>query len=157
SVTDQYWARPEQTAEAKMVGEDGEVWHRMGDLGWLDDEGRVWFCGRKSERVVTGEGVLYTECVEGVVNAVPGVYRSALIAVGTGENSGSSHAVPVVVMELEVGQEHAEMIQAVKEELRQRPLTESIHSVEVRSSLPVDIRHNAKIKRAELAVAYAKR
>lgn len=156
SVTDQYWARPEQTAEAKMVGEQGEVWHRMGDLGWLDDEGRVWFCGRKSERVVTIEGVLFTECVEGIVNAVSGVYRSALVGVSAKDAREGGVKTPIVVIELEPGKDKKIVIQAVKEELQRRPLTQSIHRVEVHAGLPVDIRHNAKIKRGVLALAYAK-
>ncbi|MDR9390318.1 MAG: fatty acid CoA ligase family protein [Wenzhouxiangella sp.] len=156
SVTDQYWARPEQTAEAKMVGEDGEVWHRMGDLGWLDDEGRVWFCGRKSERVVTEDGVLFTECVEGIVNAVSGVYRSALVGVDPSGQSGGGVKTPVVVVELESGQQTQPVIDAVKAELQVRPLTQSIERVEPHPGLPVDIRHNAKIKRGALAEAFAK-
>ena len=33
----------------------GRIWHRMGDLGYFDSEGRLWFCGRKAHRV-PGEG-----------------------------------------------------------------------------------------------------
>ena len=32
----------------------GTFYHRMGDLGYRDDQGRLWFCGRKSHRVDPG-------------------------------------------------------------------------------------------------------
>jgi len=68
STTDTYYHRPEQTVLAKIreTGSDGveRIVHRMGDLGWFDGEGRLWFCGRKSQRVLTEMGGLYTEQVE---------------------------------------------------------------------------------------------
>ena len=35
------------------VHEGQTVWHRMGDLGFIDPQGYIWFCGRKGERVET--------------------------------------------------------------------------------------------------------
>src|SRR5690625_7905101 len=81
---------------AKMVDARGRILHRMGDLGWRDGEGRIWFCGRKSERVVTANATLFTECVEGPVNAVGGVFRSALVGVGE-----KGRQEPVMVVEAE--------------------------------------------------------
>ncbi|MBN1249707.1 MAG: AMP-binding protein, partial [Anaerolineae bacterium] len=51
-VTRTYLNRPEKTAEAK-IREGKEIWHRMGDLGYFDAQGRLWFCGRKAHRVTT--------------------------------------------------------------------------------------------------------
>ena len=51
-ATRAYDQLPEATARAK-IKEDGHFWHRMGDLRYLDDEGRLWFCGRLAERVET--------------------------------------------------------------------------------------------------------
>ena len=53
-----------------------EVAHRMGDLGYFDDQGRLWFCGRKSHRVVTPEQTYFTEPVEGIFNSHPQVFFS---------------------------------------------------------------------------------
>ena len=50
----------------------------MGDVGYFDPHGRLWFCGRKSQRVITADGLLFTEQVEGVFNAHPAVFRTAL-------------------------------------------------------------------------------
>ncbi len=152
TVTDCYYQRPEQTALAKCHDAEGRLWHRMGDLGWMDDEGRLWFCGRKSERVRTAEGELYTEPVEGRMNQVPGVYRSALVGVGV---PGAQR--PVLCIELEPGADRDRVAQATLEFARGASETRSIETVLVHRGFPVDIRHNAKIRRAELACWAARR
>src|SRR5262249_10316218 len=65
-VTRAYHSRPDQTALHKIRDAQGGLWHRMGDLGYLDGQGRLWFCGRKSQRVETVDGPLFTVPVEGV-------------------------------------------------------------------------------------------
>lgn len=146
TVTDTYWKRERQTREAKMTDSRGRIWHRMGDLGWMDVEGRLWFCGRKSERVVTPEGTLYTECVEGPVNAVDGVFRSALVGVGE-----KGRQEPVIIVEPEVGADRSSVEAAVREVLSRHWLTREIRRVLFKDAFPVDIRHNAKIRRQQLA------
>jgi acyl-CoA synthetase (AMP-forming)/AMP-acid ligase II len=81
-VTGSYFARPDADALAKIPDPAGGFWHRMGDVGYLDEAGRLWFCGRKSQRVRTAEGDLYADQWEAVVNAHPQVERSALVGVG---------------------------------------------------------------------------
>ena len=76
-VTREYFRRPEATALAKISDPArGTFYHRMGDLGYRDDRGRLWFCGRKSHRVVLEDETLYTICCEGVFNAHPDVART---------------------------------------------------------------------------------
>src|SRR6056297_53752 len=146
TVTDKYWQREAQTRLAKMYDEAGTVWHRMGDLGWIDEDGRLWYCGRKSERVVTSRGTLFTECVEGIANAVRGVYRSALVGVGE-----SGRMTPILVVEPEPGQKITPLIARVTRRMADHEETSEVQRIEIRKSLPVDIRHNAKIRRADLA------
>jgi len=152
TVTDKYWQREAQTRLAKMHDEEGTIWHRMGDLGWMDDDGRLWYCGRKSERVTTSRGTLFTECVEGIANAARGVYRSALLGVGE-----AGQMTPILVIEPEPRQKAAPLIARVAQRLADHEQSSDIERIEVRKSLPVDIRHNAKIRRGELARAYRKR
>ncbi len=148
TVTDTYWERERQTREAKMTDEKGRVWHRMGDLGWQDEQGRLWFCGRKSERVRTTEGELYTECIEGPVNAVPGVYRSALVGIGE-----PGRQVPAVVIEPDPGADRENILPAVRDLIARF----GIERIEFSKGFPVDIRHNAKIRRHELAQQVSQR
>ncbi len=151
SVTEKYWSRPQQTALAKMTDGSNGIWHRMGDVGWLDEDGRLWFCGRKNERVITDSCVLYTECVEGIVNAIPGVYRSALIGLPRKDDLSNELQEPVIVIELDSHADQDVVLQEVQETLKLRPWTAQISKVQFRKKLPVDIRHNAKIGRAQLA------
>ena len=155
SATDAYFNRDAQTALAKIrerLPDGGErIVHRMGDLGWFDGDGRLWFCGRKSQRVVVDAvTTLCTEQVEPVFNAHPGVARTALV--GTGAQGMQS---PVLCVELNPGIGKREWPR-IERELRH--LGEGfVHTAKVDTFLrypkpfPVDIRHNAKIGRETLA------
>ena len=148
-VTRVYFNRQEATALAKIVdGPDGGFYHRMGDLGYLDAQGRVWFCGRKSHRVVTRQGTFFTIPCEAIFNTHPSVFRSALVGVKRG--SGTE---PVVCVELEP--EARTNIKSLTAELRdlaaKHPHTRPIQHFLVHPGFPVDIRHNAKIFREKLA------
>jgi acyl-CoA synthetase (AMP-forming)/AMP-acid ligase II len=154
TATDEYFNRPLATAQAKIreTLPDGSVRivHRMGDLGRVDAEGRLWFCGRKSHRVRTPEGGLYTEQVEPVFNTHADVARTALVGVG---EPGMQR--PVLCVEMRAGlpsHQHARVI----EELRRIGMgfvhTARVQDFLVHKGFPVDIRHNAKIGREQLAV-----
>jgi acyl-CoA synthetase (AMP-forming)/AMP-acid ligase II len=153
-VTKAYFKRPQSTALAKIADGHGGVYHRMGDLGYIDAKGRIWFCGRKSHRVVTPSGTLYTIPSEGVFNGHPAVYRTALVGVTRG---GATE--PVLCVE----REKAAAITADK--LREELLalgaahshTRAIRTILFHPRFPVDIRHNAKIFREKLAVWAAAR
>ena len=153
SATDAYFNREAQTRQAKIrerLADGGErIVHRMGDLGWFDAEGRLWFCGRKSHRVETAEGPLYTEQVEPVFNVHPQVRRTALVGVGA---MGAQQ--PVLCVELEAGVASAQQAR-IAQELRaigaRHPHTARIGMVLFHPRFPVDIRHNAKIGREALA------
>jgi acyl-CoA synthetase (AMP-forming)/AMP-acid ligase II len=155
SATDAYWGRDAQTALAKIheTLPDGStrIVHRMGDLGWFDTEGRLWFCGRKSQRVKMDEDTtLCTEQIEPVFNTHPDVLRTALVGVGLPDAQ-----TPVLLFELNPG---SQAIPAeVADELRH--IAEGlVHTGKIQHFLhhpkpfPVDIRHNAKIGREKLAV-----
>ena len=129
------------------------IWHRMGDVGYLDEQDRFWFCGRKAHRVETEHGTLYTIPCEAIVNCHPHVYRSALVGVGI-----APRQIPVFVVE--TWPEHRptsqadrlELIRTIRQRITSSELTRTIEHVLIRESLPVDIRHNAKIFREQLAV-----
>jgi acyl-CoA synthetase (AMP-forming)/AMP-acid ligase II len=124
------------------------VWHRMGDCGYRDAEGRVWFCGRKAERVQTAGGTLHTEPCEQVFRPHPRAARCALIGIGE-----SGQQVPALVVETRVN--NAGEAQTLATELRAlaagNPHTAGIERFYFRERFPVDVRHNAKIHRLALA------
>lgn len=60
---------------------DGEGWLHTGDIGEMDGEGRLYYKGRKKEMIVTSEGMnVYPQDVERVLNAIPQVKDSAVVA-----------------------------------------------------------------------------
>jgi acyl-CoA synthetase (AMP-forming)/AMP-acid ligase II len=144
-----YFDNPEADAVSK-IKEGATVWHRMGDLGWRDKKGRIWFCGRKSHRVQTAAGVLYTIPCEAIFNNHAKVYRSALVGIGT-----PPAQKPVICIELNQQDSRADRA-ALSEELlamaRENVQTQTIETVLFHNSFPVDIRHNSKIFREILAV-----
>jgi len=146
-VTRAYDHNDEENRMAKIV-DGSDIRHRMGDMGYLDDKGRLWFCGRKAHRVLTERGAMYTIPCEAVFNEHPMVFRSALVGVG---KPGSQ--VPVLIVELKKGAIQSEKLMDELNELGCRnPLTARIQNFYVHPAFPVDIRHNAKIFREKLAV-----
>jgi acyl-CoA synthetase (AMP-forming)/AMP-acid ligase II len=144
-VTREYVLEPEHTARAK-IDDGGRVWHRMGDVVRVDDAGRLWFRGRKSHRLETRAGPLDPVGVENVFNTHPNVGRSALVGVGA-----RGEELPVLVVELAGGAKPSEALSQSILELHSRcPDARRVERVLYRSSLPVDVRHNAKIDRGAL-------
>lgn len=146
-VTREYYHRPEATSLAKISDPaGGGFYHRMGDLGYFDDRGRLWFCGRKSQRVITKHETLFTIPCEAVFNNHPAVARSALVGV---------NGRPVLCVELHEHGQPAPWAQ-VEAELRQlgagqRHTRQIVAILRYPRTFPVDIRHNAKIFREQLA------
>jgi acyl-CoA synthetase (AMP-forming)/AMP-acid ligase II len=170
-VTEAYFGDDTNTARAKIPDGD-RIWHRMGDVGWRDDRGRIWFCGRKSHRVQpssahaasahaasahaasahAGPGpTMFTDACEKVFDTHADVYRSALV----GPPLGPAH--PTLCVELERGCTRAwPSIEAELRELATRTpelgldrIAHYLHYDE-RGGFPVDVRHNAKIGREQL-------
>ncbi|HUR59164.1 MAG TPA: fatty acid CoA ligase family protein [Opitutaceae bacterium] len=127
---------------------DTGVWHRLGDCGYVDVHGRLWFCGRKAERVETRTGTLYTEPCEQVFRAHPRARRCALI--GLGERP---HQRPAIVVETRIanGADAAKLAQELARLAREHDHTAGICTFFFREQFPVDVRHNAKIHRLTLA------
>src|SRR5690606_25872469 len=80
-VQKDYFQDPAAVARNKVTGPDGRVWHRLGDLGRLDERGRIWLVGRVSDAVALPDGRrLYPIAVEAVAREVQGVRQAALVA-----------------------------------------------------------------------------
>lgn len=150
-VTRGYFRRPAADALAKIDDPGtGGFFHRMGDLGRVDDQGRVWYYGRKSHRVQTAEGPLFTEACEAVFNTHPDVERTALVGLGP---AGSARPVLCVEPARRLGPRGRKRVRAELTAIAARfPHTRSIETFLFHPAFPVDIRHNAKIFREKLAV-----
>ncbi len=147
-VTRAYDNNERETVLAKIKDTGNSFWHRMGDMGYLDEKGRLWFCGRKAHRVLTKQGPLYTICCEAIYNEHPKVLRSALVGIG-----GVGQQLPVIIVELaeEIADEKA-FFDELNQLGRQYSFTAGISRFLIHPAFPVDIRHNAKIFREKLAI-----
>jgi len=144
-VTRQYFNLENATRLSKI--RDGEnFWHRMGDVGYLDDNNRMWFCGRKNHRVQTAEGTLFTIPCEAIFNTHEQVKRSALVGVGPANNQ-----TPIIVIEAEGAIDQKTLTEELLALGESHAITQPIRRVLYHPAFPVDIRHNAKINREQLA------
>jgi len=146
-VTREYYNQPEATRLAKIADGD-KIWHRVSDVGYFDEKGRFWFCGRKAHRVeIQGEcglQTLFSIPCEAIFNQLPGVKRSALVGIGK-----RPAQIPAIIIETE--KNHQLTAEKILETAAANPLTAAIRHVFFHPAFPVDVRHNAKINREELA------
>lgn len=139
----------------KNYGGSTATWHRMGDIGYFDTEGRLWFCGRKAERVETADGPLYTDCVEGIFNTHPDVFRTALLGPRI-----DGEIKPILAIEplTEKWPHNKASRTKLTEELlsigSKHPHTSKISEFWFLKHFPVDVRHNAKINRLIMMASY---
>lgn len=147
-ISRQYDQRPEHNALSKMETEDGGWYHRMGDVGYLDDEGRLWFCGRKAHRVQSEDGtVLFSVPVEALFEEHASVSRAALAWIGE-----RPRQTPVVCVELVPGHvSSSKLIEELRSIAAAHEMTKGVERFLVHPGFPVDRRHNAKIEREKLA------
>lgn len=151
-VTPSYFHR-DATKLAKIT--DGErVRHRMGDVGYKDEQGRLWMCGRKTHRVQTAKGTLFTVPCEAVFNTHAAVRRSALVGLG---EPGTHMPVLCVELEAEVTTDQETITAELLKRGAEFEHTEGITQVLFHPAFPVDVRHNSKIFREKLAVWAAER
>ncbi len=140
-VTSGYFDNNEADSLSKISDPDGGFWHRMGDLGWMDSKGRIWFCGRKNHRVVTEQDTLFTIPVEAIFNNHEHIARSALAGVGP-----LHRQIPVLFIEPEpLAKDRKTLLKEVRQLAASNPLTAGIEHFFIERHFPVDIRHNSKI------------
>ena len=140
-VLRRYVDNPEATEANKVTCPDGTMWHRTGDVGRLDDQGRLWLVGRIKDRVESGDRVLYPYPFEEALSAIDGVVRAALVA---HDKAREGEAVLV----LGAGCVEADA------RLRARSVLDGLGATQVEIScvaqIPYDPRHNSKIDRPAL-------
>jgi acyl-coenzyme A synthetase/AMP-(fatty) acid ligase len=119
-------------------------WHRTGDVGTLDDSGRLWIGGRLAHVITTADGPVAPVELEQRVEALAEVSQAAAVGVGP-------VGVQVVVLVIVLA-DHSTGIADLALIDRVRATTSvPVAAVLLRQSLPVDIRHQSKVDRRALA------
>lgn len=147
-----YFSNPHADASNKRFDSEDRLWHRMGDVGYKDNDGRLWLVGRVNTIIMRDGQPIYPVPVEAVVGLLPFIQRAALI--GTADKRLGERTVLFVEFskDVKVPKNWRSQIQAL--------CTERGWSVdEIRSTrkLPVDARHNARIDYQRLQSRAARR
>ena len=152
-VTRAYLNNSEETRLAK-ISDGNTFWHRMGDVGYIDQAQRLWFCGRKAHRVVTAQETLFSVPCEAIINEHPQVYRSALVGMNNGVVDTGIKKIPAIVIEpkKEKNINEKKLLEEIRKRAARSELTSEIKHFLIHKKFPVDIRHNAKIFREKLAL-----
>ena len=135
---DQLWGT--QTAASRPLG-----WHRSGDVGRFDNDGRLWIEGRLAHTLKTANGPLTPVPVEHRINRLEDVTRSAIVGVGP---PGTQVVVAVIETRHDAGLGLADL--ALADRVRAVAAVD-VAAVVTIDAMPVDIRHNSKINRTRLS------
>lgn len=155
-TTREYFQKRDATELAKIKDPSGRIWHRMGDLGYKDERGRIWFCGRKVHKFETEDGPVFPIMGEAIFNQDPEVKRTAIVGLLNG-------TTPCLVVERKDGRTKLSKKERMKfhSELlalgARHKLTAKVQSIVFHKSFPVDCRHNIKIDRIALRDQLSKR
>lgn len=114
---------------------DGVRWHRTGDSGYLDDQGRLWLLGRAAARISDSLGTLYPFAVEVAAVSCPGVRKAALLNV---------NASRLLALEPDKGKSMD------MEDLKKSLQWAMIDEFRLVRAIPMDKRHNAKVDYTKL-------
>lgn len=147
-VTPGYFGLPQETSKAKIIHQN-TLWHRMGDLGWIDEDNNLWFLGRKAYRVVADNVTYYPIQMEAIFNQHPEIKRTALVSLTI-----KGRVTPGLVVERH--DKSIKMTEAFLKELENlkttQVFTQKIEAFFLYKSFPVDVRHNIKIDRSRLSI-----
>lgn len=125
-------------AENKVRDADGSVWHRMGDTGYFDAEGRFWLVGRVHSTIDRAGVAVHPQLIEQAARGNDARIRR-VAAVGMPDDALGERVVLVVESD------DAEVAPLVRQRLGATALAPVDALVVTRTALPVDPRHNSKV------------
>lgn len=143
---DRLWLTEQRSRTVAAQNSMGRDWHRTGDVGHLDNAGRLWIEGRLSHVVTTPTGVVTPVGIEQRIEGTPQVSRAALVGVGP---HGTQQLVAVV--ELHAAQRRVTLADTELTTHLRQAVGLDLAAVLIVPDLPTDIRHNSKIDRTHLA------
>jgi olefin beta-lactone synthetase len=137
------------------IKKENKIWHRLGDVGYFDSLGRIWFCGRSSHVIKINKQLIYPIKIESIFNNNSMIKRSALIKIIT---SNKSHLTLIIERydkskRLYFNKKTNFISQLLKINSclkKENQITKFFLS----KKLPLDRRHNIKIDRIKLSQTY---
>ncbi len=122
-------------------------WHRTGDVGHIDDAGRLWIEGRIGHIVTTADGPVTPIGIEHAVSELPDIIQAAVVGVGP----AGTQQVVVVAVPTSPGRRATLADEGLADRVRAVAGDIDVAAVLIVPSLPVDKRHNSKIDRTRIA------
>lgn len=135
TVTSGYFNLTHKTELSKIMGD--KLWHRMGDTGYLDDKGRIWFTGRVAHSFSVGFKEFYPVPMEQFFTSITGVEKAAFVKV-------SDHRTCIIIQGANLA------LEEIKDVIYRNDL--QVDYILFHPKFPVDVRHNIKIDRKVLSV-----
>jgi acyl-CoA synthetase (AMP-forming)/AMP-acid ligase II len=152
-VTQSYENNDTANSLSKVYDKNSDTyWHRMGDLGYKDEFGRIYFVGRKTHQIVIDTTVLNTIPIEHHFNKHPNVVRSGLVSVFK-----NNKKLAVLCIEIKHRKQKDKTISELELLAQETEESTLVKHFLVIKNLPVDPRHNAKIFREKLTLWAQKR
>jgi len=147
-VTKEYYQDEEATHASKLYI-DGTLFHKVGDVGTIDEQNRIWFWGRKNHVVMRGEEKIYPIPCETVFTRHAAIKRAALVGPCI-----DGKVVPSLVLELHDGSTALPdtLLKDLREIRDSYQHTKPIERFYLKETFPVDARHNIKIDRTALRI-----
>lgn len=133
-----YYRRPKANAYAKFRDNGGNLWHRMGDIGHVQD-GAVWLrCRKKDLMTLPQGGWLYSDQIEQSINDAIGSRMCAAVVIADRLTVVFPSTEPIT----------SGGAAAIIDTIRELEIDADVLIVD--GDLPVDSRHNSKIDRTAL-------
>lgn len=140
-----YFNNAEAVRENKIVDADGTVWHRMGDTGYFDAQGRFWLVGRVHSTIWHKTGPVHPQLLEqSVCRADERIAQTA--ALGMPREDGTEDVIVIVRLQQHATAAAAQAVSAaVARQLAGDGLPPDCHVIISKKAFPMDPRHNSKI------------
>ncbi len=140
-----YYNNPEAFHSTKIAGDDKRVWHRTGDLAYMDAQKNLWIVGRVNNAIERQGKYFFPVRAEVLLKRFPFTGRAAFL--GLESPQGGQLTCAAVELKADIDQKQFDFATAKKEiqrvfEKNKIPL-DQIHFVK---SIPMDPRHHSKVE-----------
>lgn len=142
-----YYNNPEAVKSSKIIESDGKVWHRTGDLAYMDEDDNLWIVGRVHNVILRANKYLFPVQAEILLKKLPFVRQAAFLGVKD-EVLGEKACVVISLKESFSTTDDSEHIGQVRDFLIENKIP--VDEVKIIGEIPMDPRHHSKVEYSKL-------